>query len=123
MARRWESLFLVAGMALAAYAVWGIMHAPDSGQATAATLPPVPTTVTAPAEPATEVIEVVEVPPPPPGVDEVSSAISNVLAENGHTELVSRSDLLDSLPASVVAVLIDNEAVLEVADVPTEVRP
>lgn len=125
MARRSESLFLVAGLALAAYAVWGLMNGPAPDEpATAATLPPVPTTAAVVEPPVTEVIEVVEAPPPPPDVEGVSDAISNVLADTGHTELVSRSDLVESLPESVVSVLIDNDAVLEIADVPTaEVKP
>jgi hypothetical protein len=124
MARRSESFFLVAGLALAGYALWGLMSTQvPAEQATAATLPPVPTTA-APEPPVTEVVEVVEAPPPPPDVDGVSDAISNVLGDNGHTELVPRSELVDSLPESVVSVLIDHGAVLEIADVPAdEVRP
>ena len=119
MARRAESLFLLAGLAVAVYAIWGLMSpAAPAEQATAATLPPVATTAAPAAPPVTEVVEVVEPPPPPPGVEGVSDAISHVLADNGHTELVPRSELVDSLPESVVSVLIDHGAVLEIADAP-----
>lgn len=118
MARRLEPVFLVAGLALAVYAIWGLMSAQAPAEkATVATLPPVPTTL-APVEPMTEVVELAEEPPPPPGVEGVSDAISHVLADNGHTELVPRSELVDSLPESVVSVLIDRGAVLEIADAP-----
>lgn len=125
MARRSESLFLLLGLTLAAYAMWGLMDGPAPvEEATPATLPPVTTTEAVAGPPVDEVAEVVEAPPPPPDVDGLSDAITHVLAERGNTELVTRSELLETLPASVVTVLIDNDAVLELADGPVaEVSP
>jgi hypothetical protein len=112
--RRFESIFLTLGAALAVYAVWGVIGATaPEAVAPVAQIPPVVATTAAPE---TEVIEVVAPVAPPPQVEALPSAVSDVLGANGHTELVTRSELQSQLPPSVVAVLIENGAVLRLAD-------
>jgi hypothetical protein len=113
--RRSEFAFLILGVALAAYAVFGVMDSAAAPEA-AAPVTPLPAVVATTAAPEVEVIEVVEPVAPPPAVEELPSAISDVLGENGHTELLTRSDLHLQLPPSVVAVLIENGAVLRLTD-------
>jgi hypothetical protein len=119
MAGRSEALFLAAGLALAAYGMWGTSTSTTPTDQAATTEPsPVSSVPVVADQPATEVVEVADVPPPPPAVEGLADAISRVLADRGHTELVPRSNLVEGLGESVVAVLIDHDVVLEVADDP-----
>lgn len=66
--------------------------------------------------PATAVTEIVVPAPSPPVVEELPAAVAGVLAERGHTEVLDRSTLLAELPPNVVALLIEHDVVLAVAE-------
>ena len=49
-------------------------------------------------------------------ISQLPDTVTNVLAENGYTEIVGESALVAVLPESVVKVLMSNDAVLRVAE-------
>jgi len=110
MKRRIEFGVLVVSFGLAGYAFWGLGgFAPDDRMVD-------PPSVTAPVaiEVPAEVVEVVE--PTIPSIDVLPESVSQLLAENGNASLMERSTLEEALPASIVAVLVDEGVVLRVAD-------
>ncbi len=112
---RWEKLIAVVGIAIGgvvlAITAWA---APQSQPPAEFAVPEV--VAPPPATEVTETTQIVVPPPPPPVVDELPAAVAGVLAERGHTELMDRAALLAELPPNVVALLIEHEIVLTVAE-------
>lgn len=109
--RRVELFAIVVGLAVAAMMLVGTVSASQSAPAeqSAEFAPQSPVAVE-------ESVEVVVPPPPPPVVDALPASVAGALAANGNTELIARDELEALLPASVVAVLMEQDAVLRVAD-------
>ena len=71
-------------------------------------------TTTQPGVPTVEVVEPAE--QPAVGVPDLAGSVADVLAQDGYTEFVGETRLIESLPADVVQLLIDSEAVLLIAE-------
>lgn len=107
---RVEAFVIVAALVVAGGVLMQTVSTPSTAPSTME--PPRLAAPPAPAEPEGVVAETA----PMPKVSGVPDAVGTVLAASGHAEFVGVDELLVDLPPSVVAVLIDADVTLRVAE-------
>jgi hypothetical protein len=107
--RRFEVLALLGAMLLAAVMLLPLVAGSDEPVGVAAE------PVNAP-PPVAAVVDVTVPEPPSPLVPSLPDAVADVLASNGHTEFMSSVELETQLPPAVLALLIERDVVLRVAE-------
>ncbi|HSG80373.1 MAG TPA: hypothetical protein VLD62_12380 [Acidimicrobiia bacterium] len=109
-----ELALLIAGVGLAVFGLASALRAPAPGSEPPAADASAPSVVATTA--ATVAREIVEVPREPTvTVEGVPDSVTRVLAAAGYAGRVTESSLTETLPPSVVRVLIDHGATLTVA--------
>jgi hypothetical protein len=101
--------------AIATAAALLVLTSVPQGEATGVVSAPIVTSVD-PVAPTTSASMADVAPPVAPGVPELGESVANVLADGGFTEFVGSTELGQTLPKSVVDLLVAEEIVLVVPD-------